>query len=49
MWLNPKCEGNQILALEDRIQKAFPFLDDLSKKGEHGFSAHLTCGQFSSN
>ncbi|EAR94356.1 2'-5' RNA ligase family protein (macronuclear) [Tetrahymena thermophila SB210] len=49
LYLKPQVNENQLQLAQQKIQKVFPFLDDLSKKGEGGFAPHLTCGQFSSN
>ena len=46
LWTKPEVEANELVELENRIVKVFPFLDDLTKKSESGFSAHLTLGNF---
>jgi len=46
LWAKPELTGNQLVELENKIQKVFPFCDDQTKKSEEGFHPHLTLGNF---
>lgn len=46
-WLRPVCEPETALHdLQAILQSLFPQCDEQSKKSEHGFTPHLSVGQF---
>jgi len=47
MWLDPVSDRpNAVKELQSKVEETFPMCDDQGKKSDHGFTPHITLGQF---
>lgn len=48
VWLEPQTEGRPLHHLQKRLQACFPQCDEVTRRGDAGFTPHLTVAQTSS-
>eukprot|EP00026_Physarum_polycephalum_P017454 Phypoly_transcript_18682.p1 GENE.Phypoly_transcript_18682~~Phypoly_transcript_18682.p1 ORF type:complete len:183 (+),score=20.16 Phypoly_transcript_18682:168-716(+) len=47
VWLDPVSDRqNAVKDLQSKVEATFPMCDDQGKKSDHGYTPHLTLGQF---